>query len=80
MITAGEDDHILAVGGHHAILDGWSVALLFGEVAAHYRAFTAGEVAQVMPLSLGFGDYAAWQRDALSRKFRQKRLTGGKKP
>jgi len=66
LIEVGPQDHILAVGGHHAILDGWSVALLFSEVSAYYRAFMQDQIAQVAPIPLQFGDYAVWQRALFS--------------
>ncbi|MFK7878058.1 MAG: amino acid adenylation domain-containing protein, partial [Paracoccaceae bacterium] len=66
LLEVGPEDHILAVGGHHAILDGWSVALLFNEVAAYYRAFMQDQIAQVAPMPVQFGDYAAWQRELFS--------------
>ena len=63
LIACGEDRHILAIGGHHAVLDGWSVALLLGEVAALYQGLVTGSVAELTALPFQYSDYAAWQRE-----------------
>jgi amino acid adenylation domain-containing protein/non-ribosomal peptide synthase protein (TIGR01720 family) len=44
---------------HHAILDGWSMALVLGEVLARYRALTGGPPFDPPPLR-PFRDYIAW--------------------
>ncbi len=46
--------HRVVLTFHHLVLDGWSKALLFGEVAAHYRS--GRPPAPVRP----FRDYLAW--------------------
>ena len=68
LVSVTPNSHVLAVGGHHAILDGWSVALLFREVAEHYQAYTEGRIVQAAPLPLQFGDYAAWQRSIFTEQ------------
>ncbi|WP_394833990.1 non-ribosomal peptide synthase/polyketide synthase [Pendulispora rubella] len=53
---SGEDVHDFVWTSHHVLLDGWSVARLFGEVIAEYR----GEPpAQTPP---PFRQYVAWLR------------------
>jgi non-ribosomal peptide synthetase component F/aryl carrier-like protein len=52
------DEHVLSLILHHIACDGWSIALLFGEL----RALYLGE--DLAPLPLQFGDYAAWQARA----------------
>ncbi|HEX3728717.1 MAG TPA: amino acid adenylation domain-containing protein, partial [Opitutaceae bacterium] len=47
---------------HHAVFDGWSIGLLARELGAAYAALSAGRPAELPPLALGYGDYAAWQR------------------
>ena len=65
LLRVGEADHILVAGGHHSVLDGWSLNLLLGEVAAFYRAHVSGEANEPEPLAVQYGDYAAWQRTLL---------------
>ncbi|OBP13496.1 hypothetical protein A5320_18285 [Rheinheimera sp. SA_1] len=50
---------------HHSIADGWSVGILFRELAACYRAFRSGQANPLEPLPLQYGDYAWWQRQQL---------------
>ncbi len=65
LLRAGEADHILVAGGHHTVLDGWSLDLLLGEVAAFYSADVRGGTAMHESIAVQYGDYAAWQRAAL---------------
>ena len=59
--------HVLVLSGHHAILDGWSVATLLHEVTTLYARANDPQAANVLsPLTIQYGDYAAWQRGALS--------------
>ncbi|MEM8648398.1 MAG: condensation domain-containing protein, partial [Pseudomonadota bacterium] len=66
LLVCGPERFVLVIGGHHAVLDGWSVGLLLGEVAALYREAVTGEPAVLPDLSIQYGDYAAWQREILS--------------
>ncbi len=65
LLRIGETEHILVAGGHHSVLDGWSLDLLLGEVAAFYSAHVSGEANEPEPLAVQYGDYAAWQRTLL---------------
>jgi amino acid adenylation domain-containing protein/non-ribosomal peptide synthase protein (TIGR01720 family) len=56
----GPDRHWLQLTVHHLVTDGWSEAVLVRELAQLY----AGE--KLTPLSLGYGDYARWQRTRVS--------------
>jgi acyl-CoA synthetase (AMP-forming)/AMP-acid ligase II len=50
---------------HQTIIDGWSLKLLFQELAEHYQGQTSGRPASIPPLQIRYGDYAAWQREWL---------------
>jgi amino acid adenylation domain-containing protein/non-ribosomal peptide synthase protein (TIGR01720 family) len=52
----GPERHWLQLTVHHLVTDGWSEAVLVRELARLY----AGE--KLTSLSLGYGDYARWQR------------------
>ena len=66
LLVCGPQRSVLVVGGHHAVLDGWSVGLLLREVAALYREALTGEPSALPDLAIQYGDYAAWQRSVLS--------------
>ncbi|MGC4807910.1 amino acid adenylation domain-containing protein [Micromonospora sp. DT233] len=57
-------DHVLHLTMHHIVGDGWSLDLLLGEVAAQYGALRDGGAPPAAP-TMGYVDYAAWQRDRL---------------
>jgi amino acid adenylation domain-containing protein len=59
-IAAGE--HLLLLTVHHIAADGWSLGILFRELAALYDAFRAGRPSPLAPLPLQYADFAAWQR------------------
>ncbi|HEU5110714.1 MAG TPA: amino acid adenylation domain-containing protein, partial [Micromonosporaceae bacterium] len=56
------DDHVLALAMHHIISDGWSMAILFNELAHHYRA----DNPPLPSLPIQYADYATWQRQWLT--------------
>ena len=66
LLRLGEDDQVLVAGGHHTVLDGWSVGVLLREVSILYGARLRGETAGLAGLSIQYADYAAWQRATLS--------------
>jgi amino acid adenylation domain-containing protein len=65
VLLLGDDDHIVLVLTHHLAVDGASVGLLWNDLVASYEAARCGAVADLPPLALQYGDYAAWQRDRL---------------
>ena len=60
LLAFGADDHVLVMALHHAICDGWSLDIMFGEIGA---AYTAGDGPEP---PVQYGDYAAWQRQRLA--------------
>jgi len=46
---------------HHIILDGWSTALILGDIARLYDAYRAGEACQLEP-PRPYGDFVSWFR------------------
>jgi amino acid adenylation domain-containing protein len=63
LFRLGTDDHVVLITMHHIICDGWSMGILFRELAGLY----AGAVRQVPPSlappPVQYADYAAWQRE-----------------
>jgi amino acid adenylation domain-containing protein/non-ribosomal peptide synthase protein (TIGR01720 family) len=59
LLDIGNDIHQLVWSYHHALLDGWSMPLVYGEVTDCYQALRAGKVAQ-LPKVTPFKSYAQW--------------------
>ncbi|MDB4951685.1 MAG: tycC3 [Gemmatimonadetes bacterium] len=66
LLRTEADDHVLAVSFHHAVSDGWSFGVFFGELAALYEAFRDGRPSPLPELAVQYADFAAWQRTRLS--------------
>jgi amino acid adenylation domain-containing protein len=49
LAALGEDEHLLVFDSHHAVLDGWSVGVLIGELGELYAAGTEGRAAALRP-------------------------------
>ncbi|AGM07929.1 condensation domain-containing protein [Amycolatopsis keratiniphila] len=64
----GPAEHVCTFAGHHAILDGTSLAILWRDLADHYRAEVdvneAGGPRPVPPIT--YADFAAWQHDRVT--------------
>jgi amino acid adenylation domain-containing protein len=63
VVRTGAEDHILALVGHHFILDAWSIGILRRELMALYDAECNGCAVKLPPLPVQYGDYAVWQRE-----------------
>ncbi|HSS47862.1 MAG TPA: amino acid adenylation domain-containing protein, partial [Thermoanaerobaculia bacterium] len=55
-------DHLLLLNLHHAVADGWSLGVLFGELSALYTAGRQGVASPLPALPVQYADYAVWQR------------------
>ena len=65
MLRLSADDHVAMVSAHHMVYDGWSMALLLGELTALYAAFERGRPSPLPELPIQYADFAAWQRQWL---------------
>src|SRR5262249_24180232 len=66
LIRADERSHYFVWSSHHALLDGWSCALLIQELVTYYGAYCRGEELD-LPASRPFRDYITWlQRQSVS--------------
>jgi amino acid adenylation domain-containing protein len=72
-LDAGE--HLLLICMHHMVCDGWSMGVLFGEIAELYGAFAAGQASPLANLPLQYGDYSVWQREHLSGERLQRQVS-----
>jgi hypothetical protein len=62
LIDVDVDDHIWCFTVHHVLADGTSVALLARDMREFYRAYAGGGEVDLPELSIGYGDFATWQR------------------
>ena len=62
LVALAPDDHVLCLTMHHIVSDGWSTELILDELGALYDASRTGEPATLAELSIGYGDWARWQR------------------
>ena len=65
LVRLGPEDHLLLVMLHHIVCDGWSMAILFRELAALYRSPPNGDRSPLPPPPLQYGDYASYQQAQL---------------
>ncbi len=65
LFRVGHDDHLLLLGMHHAIGDGWSAGIFWRELATLYGAFARGQASPLAELPVRYADFAAWQREWL---------------
>ncbi|HEX2206854.1 MAG TPA: amino acid adenylation domain-containing protein, partial [Longimicrobium sp.] len=66
LVRLADDEHALLILMHHAVTDGWSMALLFGELSALYKTYKNEQESQLAPLPIQYADFAAWQRAYLA--------------
>ncbi|MCH0567041.1 non-ribosomal peptide synthetase [Streptomyces sp. MUM 2J] len=63
VVRAAADDHVLVLGMHHIVSDGWSLSLIVRDLTELYRARIGGVAAHLPELPLDYTDYAIWQRE-----------------
>ncbi|HVQ37121.1 MAG TPA: amino acid adenylation domain-containing protein, partial [Pyrinomonadaceae bacterium] len=66
LLRLAEEEHVVLLTMHHVVSDGWSMGVLTNEIAALYRAFSAGEEAALPEMPIQYADYAVWQREWLN--------------
>jgi len=60
MLRLASDDHVLLLELHHVVADGWSLGVLWRELAALYSGLLDGRPPPLAPLPVQYVDYAAW--------------------
>ncbi|GGV45128.1 hypothetical protein GCM10010277_35710 [Streptomyces longisporoflavus] len=64
LLRLGPQDHVLSLGMHHIVCDGWSMTLLLEELAGDYEAAAPGRAHPPQPVR--YRDFSAWQRTELA--------------
>ncbi|MCP4658990.1 MAG: amino acid adenylation domain-containing protein, partial [bacterium] len=70
--------HVLVQNMHHVISDGWSIGVIFRELATMLEAFSAGTadpLAKLPELPIQYPDFAIWQRERLRGERLDSQLT-----
>ena len=70
-----DEHHVLLLTMHHIVSDGWSMTVLFRELAALYDAFRAQRGSPLPELAVQLVDVAAWQRNDLQGERMQQELS-----
>jgi amino acid adenylation domain-containing protein len=66
--------HLVLVSLHHIIADGWSLEVLFHEVAALYGALREHRPSPLAELPVQYADFAVWQREWLRGEVLEEQL------
>ncbi|HEV7518677.1 MAG TPA: amino acid adenylation domain-containing protein, partial [Thermoanaerobaculia bacterium] len=82
LIDLGEAGHRFVWTYHHALLDGWSLPILLGDLFALYREEATGAAADLPP-ARSFRDYVAWLEEqdlAAAQAYWRRTLAGFTSP
>jgi hypothetical protein len=62
LLRLGHNDHVFLLILHHAIVDGWSIGIMFEEISAIYSSLTSRRPPRLPEQTSQFSDFANWQR------------------
>lgn len=74
LLRLAEDEHLLLLTMHHIVSDGWSLGVLFRELATLYEGFVEGQTPNLPELPIQYADFAVWQRRWLSGEILEREL------
>ncbi|HEV2735654.1 MAG TPA: amino acid adenylation domain-containing protein, partial [Longimicrobiaceae bacterium] len=74
LLRLGAEEHVLLLGMHHVVSDGWSMGVLFREVEVLYEAYREGRESPLPELAVQYADYAVWQREQLRGEALERQL------
>jgi amino acid adenylation domain-containing protein len=66
LLRLSPEEHLLVLVIHHIVTDGWSMSIIFEEIAELYERRMAGRQLDLSPLPLQYTDFARWQQDHLT--------------
>src|SRR5690606_29285932 len=73
-LIEADSERWLVLVMHHIVTDGWSMAIMQGELGAAYAARGRGEVPSLPPLPASIGDYLSRQQTASVAAVRRRAL------
>lgn len=62
LLRLAKQDHVLHLGMHHVVSDGWSMTVFIRELTACYAAALRGSTPDLPALPVQYADFASWQR------------------
>lgn len=65
LLLLQEAEHILFLSMHHIISDGWSMGIVFRELACLYNAYIQGQPSPLPDLPIQYINFALWQHEWL---------------
>ncbi|MDM9382031.1 amino acid adenylation domain-containing protein [Chlorogloeopsis sp. ULAP01] len=65
LLWLDDEEYVLLLTMHHIVSDGWSIGVLFQEIAVLYEAFCTGKPSPLPEPSIQYADFAVWQRQWL---------------
>ena len=74
LLRLAEDEHLLLLTMHHIVSDGWSLGVLFRELATLYESFVEGKTPSLPELPIQYADFAVWQRRWLNGEILERQL------
>ena len=79
LLRLGQEDHVLLLSLHHIVFDGWSMKVLYRELALLYEAFSQNNPSPLTDLPIQYADFAVWQRQWLQGEILEIQLSYWKK-
>ena len=74
LVRLSTEEHLLILVMHHIITDGWSMSILFKELAEFYEQLAADQQPRKPNLPLQYTDFACWQMEHVTEKILQKEI------
>jgi amino acid adenylation domain-containing protein len=65
LLRLGPSEWVFLLTLHHVVADGWSLGVMFRELATLYEAFALGRPSPLPELAVQYADFALWQREWL---------------
>ncbi len=63
LVRLSPTESVLMLTMHHIISDGWSLGILFRELAALYAGYCSGQLCKLPELPIQFADFVLWERE-----------------
>ena len=74
LLQLGEVEHVFVLTLHHIICDGWSLGVLYKELATIYETLCTDKAPVLPQLPIQYADFAVWQRRWLQGEVLQAHL------
>ena len=75
LVQLNTTEYDLLLTLHHIAFDGWSLGVLFRELAEYYRAYSTGATPNLPELPIQYADFAIWQRQWLQGKVLEREVS-----